>query len=99
MIEPVASYQLSPDVGYLVAADNLGAGDGEMVIVVFGEPARIVMGSSSLPLEAAVLTIVDELELGEEAVDPDTPGLPEGLATRLSMEWPDKVSGKRAAHG
>jgi len=63
IIEPLLAYQLSPDKGYIVVADNLGAGKGETVIIVFGEPARQICGDSDLPLEAAVLTIVDQVDL------------------------------------
>lgn len=62
LVEPLFAYNLEPDVGYLVAVDNLGAGIGQNVIVVLGEPARQISGSSMLPLEAAVLTIVDKLD-------------------------------------
>jgi microcompartment protein CcmK/EutM len=53
-------------VGHLVAVDAIGAGIGEDVIVCMGDPARRSLGSTSLPIEAAVCAIVDKLELAAD---------------------------------
>lgn len=43
----------------LVAVDLLGAGIGEDVIVATGRAARIAIGKDDLPVDAAVIGIVD----------------------------------------
>lgn len=43
----------------LVAVDLLGAGVGEDVIVATGRAARIAIGKDDLPVDAAVIGIVD----------------------------------------
>lgn len=43
----------------IVAVDLLGAGVGEEVIVAFGRAARMAIGKETLPIEAAVIGIVD----------------------------------------
>ena len=51
----------------VVAADRLGAGIGEDVIVAFGRAGRLGMGDENLPIEAAVVAIVDGKEIRAEA--------------------------------
>ena len=43
----------------LVAVDLMGAGVGEEVIVATGRAARLAMGKEDLPIDAAVIGIVD----------------------------------------
>lgn len=50
----------------LVAADIIGAGVGDMVLVCRGNPARIVVGDGKAPVDAAVVGIVDSLVLSDE---------------------------------
>lgn len=45
--------------GYEVAADSVGAGIGEWVLVSHGSAARQVLGSEQRPVDAAVIAIID----------------------------------------
>lgn len=47
----------------VVAADRLGAGIGETVLVAFGRAARTVLGSQDIAWQAAVVGIVDSISL------------------------------------
>jgi ethanolamine utilization protein EutN len=47
----------------IVAADNIGAGIGETVIVAFGRAARTTLGNQDIAYQTAVVGIVDEIEL------------------------------------
>ena len=47
---------------YLVAVDGVGAGEGEVVLLAAGSAARIGLGKSTAPIDAAVVGIVDEPE-------------------------------------
>jgi ethanolamine utilization protein EutN len=63
IIAPYLWYAPSHEVGHLVAVDSVGAGVGEDVVVCLGDPSRRALGSTSIPVEAAVCAIVDRLEL------------------------------------
>ncbi|MDO5115005.1 MAG: EutN/CcmL family microcompartment protein [Synergistaceae bacterium] len=49
----------------IVAADLIGAGFGETVLIVGGSSARSAAGNMSIPVDATVVAIVDNFELGE----------------------------------
>lgn len=44
----------------LVAADYIGAGIGERVLVTMGSSARRMVGDDSIPVDAAIVGIIDE---------------------------------------
>lgn len=46
----------------VVAADIVGAGVDETVLISYGEAARIGIGNSQAPVDAAVVGIVDSIE-------------------------------------
>ena len=50
-----------------VAADSIGAGVGENVLVVSGSTARKAFGSDDLPVDCAIVGIIDSLEVAREA--------------------------------
>jgi ethanolamine utilization protein EutN len=66
IIAPYLWYAPSHQVGHLVAVDPVGAGVGEDVVVCMGDPARRALGSSSIPVEAAVCAIVDRTEISDD---------------------------------
>jgi ethanolamine utilization protein EutN len=56
----------APKVTPVVAADPIGAGVGEHVIVAFGKAARVACGGDGdFAFEAAVVGIVDDAEIPE----------------------------------
>ena len=58
---------LKPDGNVLIAADEVGAGFGELVIVTQGSPAMQAFNKGDLiPVDAAVVGIVDNLELADD---------------------------------
>ena len=50
-----------------VAADVVGAGIGERVLVVSGSTARRAFGKDNLPVDCAIVGIIDTLEVDREA--------------------------------
>jgi ethanolamine utilization protein EutN len=54
-----------PDAGYLVAVDTVDAGVGETVLIVSGSSARMAAGLKDCPVDAAVIGIVDAIEISE----------------------------------
>ena len=51
-----------------LAVDLVGAGDGELVMISQGSSARAAIGDDSSPADAAVIGILDSLQV-EEAID------------------------------
>ena len=50
---------------YLVAVDTVDAGVGETVLVASGSSARMASGMKDCPVDAAVVGIVDHVDLTE----------------------------------
>jgi ethanolamine utilization protein EutN len=55
-----------PTINIVVFADRLGAGVGEVVICAYGKAARSAIGDQEMSIEAAVVGIVDRVDLQEE---------------------------------
>src|SRR5215218_8272406 len=53
---------------YTVACDAVGAGPNELVIVVQGSSARLTEQTRNKPVDAAVVCIVDSVELNDRQV-------------------------------
>jgi microcompartment protein CcmK/EutM len=51
--------------GYLVAIDAVDAGVGETVLIVSGSSARMANGMKDCPVDAAIVGIVDHVEVAE----------------------------------
>lgn len=51
----------------VVAADRIGAGMGEKVIVSRGTPARILFKDKTVPIDAVIVGIVDSFEVIADA--------------------------------
>ncbi|MFQ5454264.1 MAG: EutN/CcmL family microcompartment protein [Candidatus Zixiibacteriota bacterium] len=56
----------APNTDTIVAADVLGAGEGELVMVAYGRAARLAIGNENMSIEAAVTGIIDEYEVKPE---------------------------------
>jgi microcompartment protein CcmK/EutM len=50
---------------YLVAVDTVDAGVGETVLIVSGSSARMASGMKDCPIDAAVVGIIDEIDINE----------------------------------
>ena len=60
--------QFKPAGSFVVAADAVGAGEGEIVMVVAGSSARLTEVSRDKPVDAVVVGIVDAVEVaGKDA--------------------------------
>jgi ethanolamine utilization protein EutN len=62
VIKPV-DYYTKGDFPSLVAADFIGAGVGETVLVATGSSARKVMSKDNTPIDATVVGIIDAVEV------------------------------------
>src|SRR3954466_8663873 len=53
----------APNTNIVVVADRLGAGIGEIVLCAYGKAARSAIGNQDQSIEAAVIGIVDNIDL------------------------------------
>jgi microcompartment protein CcmK/EutM len=49
-----------------LALDLVGAGEGELVVVTQGSSARAATGHNASPVDAAIIAILDSLQVGGE---------------------------------
>lgn len=59
---------LQPTGRTFVVVDAVGAGEGEVVLCVQGSSARFTPETKQLPVDAAVIGIVDQVHVGGHAV-------------------------------
>jgi ethanolamine utilization protein EutN len=59
---------LAPTGRTFVAVDTVGAGEGEIVLCVQGSSARFTPETKQLPIDAAVIGIVDQVQVGSTTV-------------------------------
>lgn len=71
----------------MVAVDVVGAGIGEQVLVVGGSTARRAAGKDDLPIDAAIVGIIDTIEV-EKALLASEPGVPELDDVAVELENP-----------
>ncbi|MCQ2444689.1 MAG: EutN/CcmL family microcompartment protein [Mailhella sp.] len=50
-----------------VAVDRVGAGIGEKVLVATGSAARQTFATTNIPVDAAIVGILDEVEIADSA--------------------------------
>jgi len=51
------------EAGYMVAVDTVDAGASDRVLVVTGSSARMAAGLKDCPVDAAIIGVVDSVEL------------------------------------
>jgi ethanolamine utilization protein EutN len=59
---------LAPTGRTFVAVDTVGAGEGEVVLCVQGSSARFTPETKELPVDAAVIGIVDQVHIGSHTI-------------------------------
>ncbi|MCC5835110.1 MAG: EutN/CcmL family microcompartment protein [Opitutales bacterium] len=63
LVDEADPERFRPGQNTIVAVDNLGAGKGEWVLFCQGSSARMAEGLKTLPVDAAVIGIVDRVEV------------------------------------
>lgn len=64
LVDPEDSSKFKPGSNTIVAIDTLGAGEGELVMFAQGSSARQAEGLKQLPVDAAVVGLVDTVNIG-----------------------------------
>lgn len=60
-IDPKTRAELAPVGRTFVAVDLVGAGEGEMVLIVQGSSARQTEETAKLPIDAAIIALVNQV--------------------------------------
>lgn len=63
LIDPADPSKFKPGGNTIVAIDTLGAGEGELVMMAQGSSARQADGLKSMPVDAAIVGIVDTVSV------------------------------------
>ena len=62
VVHPI-DLEKEPTKNIVVVADRLGAGVGEVVLCAYGKAARTAVGNQEMAIEAAVVGIVDRVDV------------------------------------
>lgn len=60
--------ELKPTGRTFVTVDTVGAGEGEVVLCVQGSSARFTPETKSLPVDTAIIGIVDTVQIGTNII-------------------------------
>ncbi len=63
VIQPINMYSLKNEGNPVVALDSVGAGTGELVMVVGGSSARLADGYSKVSVDQSIIGILDSIEI------------------------------------
>ncbi|MEK6233553.1 MAG: EutN/CcmL family microcompartment protein [Planctomycetales bacterium] len=66
-------HQLTPIGRTFIAVDELGAGEGQMVLITQGSSARFTPETKELPIDAVVIGIVDHVHVDQQQVYGNNP--------------------------
>jgi len=69
MITQPLDLELNPKGDPIVAVDTVGAGIGELVIYTTGTAGRIAARKLDAPIDAAIIGIIDEMDVNKELLD------------------------------
>jgi len=62
LLTQLAAPDGTPNGGAVVALDSVGAGEGELVLLVRGSSARLACALENFPVDAVILGIVDRID-------------------------------------
>ena len=62
LVQPLSLSDLAPEGKAFVAIDTVGAGMGEVVMVVSGSSARQTQATTNTPTDASIMGIVDTID-------------------------------------
>ena len=67
-VDPQDRTKLTGTGRSFVAVDALGAGINQMVLIVQGSSARLMPATEKLPIDTAIIGIVDTVQVGDKTV-------------------------------
>jgi ethanolamine utilization protein EutN len=60
--------ELKPTGRTFISVDTVGAGEGEVVLIVQGSSARFTESTKTLPVDCAIVGIVDNVRIGTDTI-------------------------------
>ena len=63
VVEPVDFSKQKSNGSPIVAVDSVGAGEGEIVLVVQGSSARLTETTADSPVDATIMAIIDYIDI------------------------------------
>ena len=86
VVRPHGFYEPALGGRHLVATDEVHAGVGDEVVVCLGAPARWSAGGNDMPVDAAILGVVDrvDFEVGRMTAPGAGPGIRRSFTVDLS---------------
>lgn len=69
IVQPLDMVSGAPEGSPIIAADIIGAGEGERVIYTSGSSARKAAGADYIPVDATVVGIIDDLEVDSSLLE------------------------------
>lgn len=70
IVQPLSMMTIEPTGNPVVAIDTVGSGEGEVVMVVSGSSARQTVVTNGTPVDAAIIGIIDHIEIeGKKTFD------------------------------
>jgi ethanolamine utilization protein EutN len=67
-VEPERRDRLVGTGRSIVCVDTVGAGEGETVLIVQGSSARLTPETEKLPVDAAIVGIIDTVNVGNQSI-------------------------------
>src|SRR5437879_13127968 len=67
-VDPAKRDRLVTTGRTFVVVDTVGAGQGEMVLIVQGSSARLTPETDKLPIDAAIVGIIDSVNVENETI-------------------------------
>jgi len=67
-LDPETHGQLKGTGRTFVAVDTVGAGEGELVLIVQGSSARLTPETKNLPVDTVIIAIVDQVHVKDTCV-------------------------------
>ena len=64
LVDPEDPSKFKPGSNTIIAIDTLGAGEGELVMFAQGSSARQAEGLKQLPVDAAIVGLIDTVSIG-----------------------------------
>ena len=68
IVQPIDYLDEAREKSPIIAADAIGAGVGEEVIIVGGSSARSAVGNMSVPVDATVVGIIDDKDIDKSVL-------------------------------
>ncbi|HVZ74188.1 MAG TPA: EutN/CcmL family microcompartment protein [Polyangia bacterium] len=81
VVRPLGAHAAGLATRHLVAVDDVDAGVGDEVVVCLGKPARLAAGGDDSPVDAAILGVVDRVDVDAKAAS--SPGAAPGIRRPL----------------